>query len=75
MWQCQQAVTKWPVLGDLPFVGQFFRSSSNTRSKNELVILVTPKIVDDVDGGVYGYGYQATTQDARQFVSTPALGF
>ena len=71
----RQAVTKWPVLGDLPFVGQFFRSSSNTRSKNELVILVTPKIVDDVDGGVYGYGYQATTQDARQFVSPPALGF
>lgn len=71
----RQAVTKWPILGDLPFVGQFFRSSSNTRSKNELVILVTPRIVNDVDGGVYGYGYQATTQDARQFVSTPALGF
>jgi type IV pilus assembly protein PilQ len=71
----RQAVTKWPILGDLPFVGQFFRSSSNTRSKNELVILVTPRIVDDVDGGVYGYGYQAATQDARQFVSSPSSGF
>lgn len=71
----RQAVTKWPILGDLPFVGQFFRSSSNTRAKNELVILVTPRIVDDTDGGVYGYGYQAATQDARQFVATPATGF
>jgi type IV pilus assembly protein PilQ len=71
----RQAVTKWPILGDLPFVGQFFRSSSNTRAKNELVILVTPRIVDDTDGGVYGYGYQATTQDARQFVAAPPAGF
>ncbi len=71
----RQAVTKWPILGDLPFVGQFFRSSSNNRSKNELVILVTPRIVDDVQGGAYGYGYQATTQDARRFVGAPVPAF
>jgi type IV pilus assembly protein PilQ len=71
----RQAVTKWPILGDLPFVGQFFRSSSNNRSKNELVILVTPRIVDDVQGGAYGYGYQATTQDARRFVGVPVPAF
>jgi len=71
----RQAVTKWPILGDLPFVGQFFRSSSNNRSKNELVILVTPRIVDDAQGGAYGYGYQATTQDARRFVGAPVPAF
>lgn len=71
----RQAVTKWPILGDLPFVGQFFRSSSNNRSKNELVILVTPRIVDDVQGGAYGYGYQATTRDARRFVGAPVPAF
>ena len=71
----RQAVTKWPILGDLPFVGQFFRSSSNARSKNELVILVTPRIVDDVQGGGFGYGYQATTQEARRFIGAPAPAF
>ena len=71
----RQAVTKWPILGDLPFVGQFFRSSSNARSKNELVILVTPRIVDDVQGGSFGYGYQATTQEARRFIGAPAPAF
>jgi type IV pilus assembly protein PilQ len=71
----RQAVTKWPILGDLPFVGQFFRSSSNNRSKNELVILVTPRIVDDSQGGAFGYGYQATTQEARQFIGAPAPAF
>ena len=70
----RQAVTKWPILGDMPFVGQFFRSSSNARQKNELVILVTPRIVDDVDGGSYGYGYQPATPDMRRFLAAPAAG-
>ena len=51
-----KAVTKWPVLGDIPFIGQFFRSSGGDRSKNELVILVTPNIIDEAQGGGFGYG-------------------
>ena len=41
----RQDVTKVPVLGDLPLIGVFFRSSSNTKSKEELVIMITPHIV------------------------------
>ena len=70
-----QAVTKWPIVGDLPFVGQFFRNSNNARSKRELVILVTPRIINDNEGGTYGYGYQAVTREARQFVGSGAPGF
>jgi len=70
-----QAVTKWPIVGDLPFVGQFFRNSNNARSKRELVILVTPRIINDNDGGTYGYGYQAVTREARQFVGGGGPGF
>lgn len=51
-----QVATKWPLLGDLPLIGQFFRSSSGSRTKNELVIMVTPKIIYDSDGATYGYG-------------------
>lgn len=61
-------VSKWPVLGDIPLIGSLFRSSGNRREKRELVIMVTPKIVNDVEGGVYGYGYQPSTPDARSFV-------
>jgi type IV pilus assembly protein PilQ len=64
----QAAVTKWPILGDLPLVGQFFRSSSSERRKRELVILVSPKIVDDNQGGLYGYGYTPSTRDSRQLL-------
>lgn len=64
-----QVVTKWPVLGDLPFVGQFFRASNGQRQKNELVILVSPRIIDDTQGGAFGYGYRPNTNDAQRMMS------
>ena len=39
-------VTKIPLLGDLPVIGQLFRSTSFTKGETELIILVTPTIVD-----------------------------
>ncbi|HRZ87433.1 MAG TPA: polysaccharide biosynthesis/export family protein [bacterium] len=38
---------KVPVLGDMPFVGTFFRTQSKDTEKTELLIFVTPRIVDD----------------------------
>ena len=61
-------VQKWPILGDLPIIGQFFRRTSSDKEKNELVILVTPSIVDDESGGSYGYGYRPSTREARQLM-------
>jgi general secretion pathway protein D len=40
--------SKVPVLGDIPLVGQAFRTDRNTRSKTELYIIVTPHIVHRV---------------------------
>ncbi len=48
----QKTVQKIPVLGDLPLVGAAFRSSSTSKVKNELVIMITPKIINDGDGTV-----------------------
>ena len=64
-----QAVAKWPILGDMPLIGQFFRSSAGGRAKRELVILVTPRIVDDTQGGTFGYGYRPSLPAARQIMS------
>ena len=61
-------VTKWPILGDLPLIGQLFRNSGNSRTKSELVILVTPQIVNDLSGGVYGYGYQPVNQVSKDII-------
>ena len=63
-----QVVDKWPILGDLPLVGQFFRGTGSTREKRELVIMVTPRIINDTEGGSYGYGYQPVSPESRQLM-------
>ncbi len=40
--------TKVPLLGDIPIVGQAFRTDKQSRSKTELYIIVTPRIVHRV---------------------------
>ena len=38
---------KLPILGDIPLLGAIFRSKSSTNDKRELIVLVTPKVLDD----------------------------
>ena len=40
------SVSKVPLLGDLPLLGWLFRNTQTTNNKDELLIFVTPKIVD-----------------------------
>ncbi len=44
-----KAYTKVPVLGDLPLVGLAFRKESKERNKQNLIIFITPTIVDEGD--------------------------
>ena len=39
-----QNLSKIPGIGDIPVLGALFRSRSRTRSKTELIIVVTPEI-------------------------------
>ena len=64
----RQQAQKWPILGDLPLIGQLFRSSASSRQKNELVIVVTPTVLDDDNAGSYGYGYRPGTPAGREFL-------
>ena len=41
------SVTKVPFLGDLPGLGAFFRNVSKSNQKAELLIFITPKILDE----------------------------
>lgn len=40
------SVSKVPLLGDIPFMGGLFRSKSNENKKQELLIFITPKVMD-----------------------------
>ncbi len=36
-----------PFLGDLPYVGFLFKTTSKVRAKSELLVFITPRIVND----------------------------
>ncbi|HWA82890.1 MAG TPA: secretin N-terminal domain-containing protein [Fimbriimonadaceae bacterium] len=40
---------KVPILGDIPLLGQIFRSTSKSDTKTELLVLLTPRIVRNPD--------------------------
>ena len=46
----QNTVDKAPGLGDVPIIGNLFRSTSFRKGETELVIVVTPYLVKPVDG-------------------------
>ncbi|MBL8048739.1 MAG: hypothetical protein JNJ45_08660 [Chthonomonas sp.] len=45
--QFTNTMQKFPVLGDLPIIGQFFRSTTKNRNDTETIIFVTPTIIDE----------------------------
>jgi pilus assembly protein CpaC len=49
--QVSEIINKMPVLGDLPVLGQLFRSKSFQKSKDELIVVVTPHIVHPLEAG------------------------
>lgn len=50
-------VSKVPILGDLPIIGSLFRSTNSENERREVIVLVTPRILDDTDQSAFGYGY------------------
>ena len=40
-----ETIQKIPILGDIPILGRLFRSRLWSKSKTELLVLVTPRIV------------------------------
>jgi len=44
-----KAVTKIPILGDIPILGYLFRSEEFRRNRTELLVLVTPHLVGPLD--------------------------
>ncbi len=42
-----EAVFKIPILGDIPLLGYLFKKKSMSRTRMELLIFVTPKILED----------------------------
>ena len=61
------SVRKVPILGDLPIIGALFRDTDTTNERQELIVLVTPQILDDSDESIYGYSY-TPGEDVRELL-------
>jgi len=61
-----EVIKKWPILGDVPFIGNLFKSKTNSKEKRELVILVTPTIIDD---NQYSNSYKPKSQKIKENIN------
>lgn len=43
----REDITKVPFLGDVPYLGNLFKTKTRTSNKTELLIFITPKVVSD----------------------------
>ncbi|MBV5259679.1 AMIN domain-containing protein [Synechococcus moorigangaii CMS01] len=59
--------SKVPILGDIPILGALFRNTSRTNERRELLFIITPQVIDDSDGAMWGYGYQPS-ETAREML-------
>jgi type IV pilus assembly protein PilQ len=46
-----------PILGDIPILGALFRSTNRENARREVVVLLTPQILNDDDTSNFGYRY------------------
>ncbi|CCI29333.1 Type IV pilus assembly protein [Microcystis aeruginosa PCC 9809] len=63
----QSSETKVPILGDIPILGALFRSRTNQNNRSEVIILLTPKIIEDTATSTLGINYQPG-QDAAEML-------
>ncbi|MEO1321191.1 MAG: hypothetical protein AAFV30_11625, partial [Pseudomonadota bacterium] len=45
--EVRETVSKVPVLGDIPGLGNLFKTTQRINNKSELLIFVTPKILEE----------------------------
>lgn len=49
--QLTETLEKIPILGDIPVLGKLFQSRSITRENTELLVIVTPELVQPISAG------------------------
>jgi pilus assembly protein CpaC len=50
--QVTESLSKIPLLGDIPWLGKFFQSRATSKANTELIVLVTPEIVQPIPVGI-----------------------
>jgi type IV pilus assembly protein PilQ len=61
----RNVTSKIPILGDLPIIGALFRSTLDINDRSEVIIVVTPRIIDDSQDANWGYTYQPNPETQK----------
>ena len=59
---------KYPILGDLPLLGGLFRSKQSSKDKRELIILVTPKVLEDKTSNITNYNLDFQNEESINLI-------
>jgi type IV pilus assembly protein PilQ len=70
--QDRTTVSKLPILGDIPLLGALFRKTNRTNERREVIVLLTPQVMDDSERSSYGYNYTPSPQ-IRQILERRGL--
>lgn len=68
----RSTVRKVPILGDIPLLGALFRSNLRVNQRQEVIVLITPQVLDDSNRATFGYNYNPSP-DARQLLQRRGL--
>lgn len=55
--QDRSTVTKVPILGDIPFLGVLFRSQEDSTQRSEVVVMLTPHILNEGANSQFGSNF------------------
>ncbi|MDM9380771.1 AMIN domain-containing protein [Chlorogloeopsis sp. ULAP01] len=66
------SVSKVPILGDIPLLGSLFRKTNKVNQRQEVIVLLTPQVMDDSERSSYGYNY-SPSPDVRQMLERRGL--
>ena len=56
---------KYPLLGDIPLLGGLFKSKQKSNEKRELIILVTPKVLEENSNTLSTYDLEFSSDDSK----------
>ena len=63
-----ETVYKYPILGNIPLLGSLFRSKTNNNDKRELIVLVTPTVLDDQSETLTDYNLKFDSKNYGEFI-------
>lgn len=72
--QERTTISKVPILGDIPLLGSLFRSTDKTNERAEVIVLLTPEIVEEDAGLASNFKPSKESREVLEKSGVRALG-